>query len=154
MNVVSSVILISSLIVFELRQMRKEGCSYFRDITNINDLVFLFTFSAYVVCDYKLGTTKDDHEHYEVTRILMCVLLFSGFAKILSLNRINDNISFIVQMVIKVAISIVPFLTLFITLIILFVFIFYTLGLSFDSMGDENPYRAIGNAGYIFFLFR
>ena len=84
----------------------------------------------------------------------MCVLLFTGFAKILSLNRINDNISFIVRMVIKVAISIVPFLTLFLSLIILFVFIFYALGLSFDSMGEENPYREIGVYGFFFFLFR
>jgi len=134
--------------------MCKERWSYLLDWNNINDLVFLFSFAAYVECDYWLGSSWADSEYYEVTRILVCVLLLTGFVKILSLNRINDNISFITRMIIKVTIAIVPFLTLFISLIIVFAFIMYALGLSFTSMGDENPYRSIGFLGYWFFLFR
>ena len=70
------------------------------------------------------------------------------------LNKINSNTNFIVQMIIKVSLTIIPFLTLFLSLIFLFMFIVYALGLSFESMEDENPYKSIGTVGYFFFLFR
>ena len=104
--------------------------------------------------DVVYGSTWQDSEHYEVTRILLSMLLVSGTTKLLSLNRLSDDISFIVRMIIKVPIAIVPFLSLFNFLIIVFSFIVYTLGLSFDSLGDDNPYRSIGRFGFLIFTFR
>ena len=57
-------------------------------------------------------------------------------------------------MLVKVIVAIIPFLFLFTALIVVFSFIVYALGFSFESMGDENPYRSIGLFGYLFFLFR
>jgi len=93
-----------------------EKWAYLRSYGNLNDILFLCTFWCYFGCDYFLGSTEEDHEHYEVTRILMSVLIITGFGKLMSLNRINSNISFIVQMILKVFVSIVPFLTLFMSL--------------------------------------
>ena len=57
-------------------------------------------------------------------------------------------------MLIKVTIAIVPFLFLFVCIICVFAFIVFALGLSFTSMGDQNPYRSIGSLSFWFFLFR
>ena len=57
-------------------------------------------------------------------------------------------------MLIKVIISIVPFLTIFIVVIAVFAFIVKAIGLGFDSLGDDNPYKSIGVLSYFFFLFR
>ena len=135
--------------------MYVEKFNYFKDFSNINDLSFFFLFVGYFACDVALGSTWMDSKHYEVTRILLAFTLMTGSMKLLSLNRLSDNISFIVRMIIKVAFSIVPFLTLFVSLIIVFSFIVYTLGLNFSSQGPENnPYEAIGLFSYFFFLFR
>ena len=134
--------------------MAHDKWRYFSDANNLNDCLFTLMFIAYFRCDYWLGSTWIDHEWYEVTRILVSVLLLSGFIKLLSLISINDNISFIVRMIVKVIVSIMPFLMLFASLILLFCFIVYTLGLSFESMGEDNPYKAIGRLSYFIFLFR
>lgn len=152
-NCAIAVIIFVAIIGFELRQMAHTKWQYFSDVTNLNDCFFTLMFIAYFCCDYWLGSTWIDHEWYEVTRILVSVLLLSGFIKLLSLNR-TDNISFIVRMIVKVIVSIMPFLMLFNSLILLFCFIVYTLGLSFESMGEDNPYKAIGKLSYFIFLFR
>eukprot|EP00353_Schmidingerella_taraikaensis_P012645 CAMPEP_0185586178 /NCGR_PEP_ID=MMETSP0434-20130131/42887_1 /TAXON_ID=626734 ORGANISM="Favella taraikaensis, Strain Fe Narragansett Bay" /NCGR_SAMPLE_ID=MMETSP0434 /ASSEMBLY_ACC=CAM_ASM_000379 /LENGTH=224 /DNA_ID=CAMNT_0028207093 /DNA_START=19 /DNA_END=693 /DNA_ORIENTATION=- len=140
--------------VFELLQACQERWAYFKSASNYNDIFFFVTFWAYFGCEWQLGSTVQDSEHYEVTRILLSLLLLSGFAKLMNLNKINSNTNFIVRMIVNVSITITPFLTLFVSLIVLNMFIFYSLGLSFDSMGDENPYKDIGSLSYFFFLFR
>lgn len=154
LNTICAVIIIVNVGAFEVRQITVEKWAYLSSYGNLNDILFLCTFWCYFGCDYFLGSTEEDHEHYEVTRILMSVLIITGFGKLMSLNRINSNISFILQMILKVAVSIVPFMTLFITLIVAFSLICFTLGLSFESLGDDNPYKGIGKVGYIFYLFR
>mgnify|MGYP001626788123 CR=1 FL=1 len=139
---------------FELRQLVTEKGEYFKQYNNLNDILFFLTFWCYFACDYYIGSTKEDHEDYEITRILMSVLIISGFAKLMSLNRVNSNISFIVQMVLKVSVAILPFLTLFVSLIITFAFIVHTLGINFKTQDEENPYRKIGALGYFLFIFR
>lgn len=134
--------------------MNIEGKKYFTKPSNYNDLFFLVLFWAYFACEIHFGGTPADSDHYESTRILLSMLLLFGFAKLMMLNKINSNTNFIVQMIIKVSLTIIPFLTLFLSLIFLFMFIVYALGLSFESMEDDNPYKSIGTVGYFFFLFR
>ena len=148
------IILLFISVGFELKQARVEKWSYFSKINNINDMIFIVSFFAYAGCDHWLGTTKEDNDNYEVTRIMLCFLLMTGFLKLMSLNRINDNISFITRMLVKVVVAIIPFLFLFTALIVVFSFIVYALGFSFESMDDENPYKSIGLFGYLFYLFR
>ena len=68
--------------------------------------------------------------------------------------RINDSVVFISRMLVRVVGSIIPFLALFVLLIIVFAFILFALGLDFSSLGDDNPYRAIGAIGYFIYVFR
>ena len=116
---------------FELRQACAEKWRYFHSADNWNDIFFFLGYWAYFICEIRMGSTADDHENYEVTRILLSLLLLSGFIKLMSLNRINANLSFILRMIVTVSFTIMPFLTLFLALIIVFAFVVHALGLRF-----------------------
>ena len=73
--------------------------------------------------------------------------------KLLSLMRINNNISFIVSMLYTVGKGLVPFISLFTGFIVLFSFIMMTLQLDLGD-GERNPYEGIGHVGYIIFIIR
>lgn len=142
------------VIPFEIIQAIKERWDYFKDVNNWNDMLFLITLISYMSSNATTGSTKSDSVNYESTRILLSFLLMFGFIKCISLFRVNDNVVFIWRMLIKVVVSIIPFLSLFTCLIIVFSFIVYALGLRFESLGDDNPYRSIEILGFLIYIFR
>ena len=63
-NCVNSGLIGLSMIVFEVRQMKNEGCEYFSDMTNQNDLLFIFVFFATFWSESHFGTSEEDSDHY------------------------------------------------------------------------------------------
>ena len=154
LNIICSLVIITCIIPFEIIQATNERWNYLTDILNWNDIAFILVFLIYVTKNAIQDTVKEDGKVYETTRIILSVLIYTGFIKFIGLFRVNDNVVFIARMFIKVIFSIIPFLALFTALVIVFSFIVYALGLDLTSMGDENPYRTIGSLGYFIYVFR
>lgn len=141
--------------MFEIRQLLRQGKSYFREINNWNDIFFLVTFIATVSSDFAYGTMAEDSADYQTTLILYAVLLLTSFIKQLNNLRIRNDISFIARMLGTVMLKLTPFLFLFLSMIIVFMFIQITLGLHFHGDGDNAAYASgIGPMAYFLFLVR
>lgn len=122
-NGVNAVLVLTYVPIFELRQLWLQGVNYFKDINNLNDVLFLLSFILTLSFELAFGTTEQDSESYEATLILYALLLTTGFIKTLNTLRFHNNISFIVRMLGQVMLKLIPFLSLFMAMIIVFMFI-------------------------------
>lgn len=142
---------------YEIKQMTQQGCSYFSSWKNASDVMFVLIFVATLVFEWKVGTTEDDSELYEVTRILYAFLCPFGFIKLLDSMRTYNNVSFLVRMLTIVFLSLTNFLTLYFFMILVFMFAHTALGLHFDTDEDRNDTAytsGIGGLAYFFFILR
>ena len=154
---VNGVFVLGYVPIYEIKQMSRQKCNYFKSIRNFGDILFIIIYVTTLVSEHKNGTTEADSEHYEVTRILYAFLCLLCFLKLLDSMRPINSISFIVRMLISVVYALIPFLSLFLLLILVFVFAQKALGLTFevDEDGNDTAYTSgIGGLAYFFFILR
>lgn len=135
--------------------MRQDGCDYFTDFWNLNDIMFVAILIATTVSDYYYDTSDPEDPGYEMTRIFYAILVLVSFIKLLSLFRIFDNMSFIIRMLFKVVVALLPFLGLFAGFLTAFTFVVVALKLDRDELeNDGDPYEGLSGFGYALFILR
>lgn len=142
---------------YEIKQMSRQGWSYFSSWKNCGDVMFVLIFLATLVFEWNEGSTADDSDLYEVTRILYAFLCPFGFLKLLDSMRTWNSVSFIARMLISVFLSLTRFLMLFLLLILVFMFAQTALGLHFDpdENGQDTAYTSgIGGLAHFIFTLR
>ena len=120
---------------------------------NINDILFLVTFSGASICDVIYGCNVDTNPLGEVTLSFYSFLVITSATKLLNVLKIFNNISFIVKMLGEVAKALIPFLLLFVGFMLVFALIMVTLSVTLTDL-EEDPYVGLGFLGYILFIFR
>jgi len=136
--IVNAVLVLIYVPAYELKQLSRQKCSYFKSSKNIGDILFVLTFLATLVFDLTQGSTSEDSELYEVTRILYACLCPAGFFKLLDSMRTWNSVSFIVRMIYSVIKGLTPFLVLYFFLILVSMFAMMTLGLEFKADEEEG----------------